>query len=93
MSPPNWEELDLGPLEEHLHLSLPGPECARMMWGFEEALRAARIDDQLLEHLLVAAVCLLARASGTTPRAVLEAFFRRSVTDEDWRDRYAGLLA
>ena len=35
----------------------------------------------------------VARADDTTPRAVFEAYFRRSVTDEEWRDRYAELFA
>jgi hypothetical protein len=93
MSPPNWDELDLEPLAEELRETLPPPEQAKMMWAFEEALRVARIDDHLLEHVLVATVCLLARARGTTPREVLEVFFRRSVTDDEWRQRYAALFA
>jgi hypothetical protein len=40
----------------------------------------------------VATVCLLARSEGSTPRTVLETFFRRSVSDEEWRGRYAGLF-
>jgi hypothetical protein len=35
---------------------------------------------------------LLARAEESSPRAVFEAFFRRSVSDDDWRQRYAALL-
>jgi hypothetical protein len=92
MMPPNWDELDLEPLAEELRETLPGPEQAKTLWAFEEALRVARIDQHLLEHLLVATVCLLARAGGTTPREVLESFFRRSVTDDEWRDRYARLF-
>lgn len=93
MTLPNWDELDLEPLAEELRETLPGPERAKTMWAFEEVLRVARVDEHLLEHVLVASVCLLARAGGTTPREVLEAFFRRSVTDEEWREHYAQLLA
>ena len=93
MPPPNWDALDLEPLAEELRETLPPPEQAKTIWAFEEALRVARIDDDLLEHLLVATVCLLAQARSTTPREVLETFFRRSVSDEEWRDRYAWLFA
>jgi hypothetical protein len=93
MTPPNWHELDLELLAEELRGTVPGPEQAKTLWAFEEMLRVARIDEHLLEHALVAAVCLLARANGTTPREVLEAFFRRSVSDQEWRERYAWLLA
>jgi hypothetical protein len=42
--------------------------------------------------MLAAVVCLLARSSDRTPRAVLDAFSRRSVSDAEWRDRYADLF-
>jgi hypothetical protein len=87
-----WDDFDLEPLRGELDASLPPPEAARTMWAFEHALRAARVDEALIDHLLVAAVCLRARADGTSPRTVLEEFFRRAVSDEDWHRRFAPLL-
>jgi hypothetical protein len=40
-----------------------------------------------------ASASMIARAEDSSPRAVFEAFFRRSVSDDEWRDRYARLLA
>jgi hypothetical protein len=93
MPQPNWDEIDLGALEQELRASLPAAEAEKMVWAFERALTVARIDGDLLRHLLGAAASLVARADDTTPRAVFEAYFRRSVTDEEWRDRYAELFA
>ena len=45
-----------------------------------------------LPHFLAATTCLLARAEETTPRTVLERFFRRSASDDAWRDRYLPLF-
>ena len=44
-------------------------------------------------YLLAAAASLLAGAEGSSPRTVFETFFRRSVSDEEWRERYAALIA
>jgi len=63
-----------------------------MIFAFEEALRLARADEELLAHLLAATTCLLAHVEGTTPRDVLERFFRRSVSDQVWRERYVPLF-
>jgi hypothetical protein len=63
-----------------------------MVWAFERALATARIDEHLLDYLLVAVVCLVAHAQSETPRTVLEQVFRRSVSDDEWRERYAPLL-
>jgi hypothetical protein len=93
MQQPNWDDLDLEALELELRNALPGPEAEKMVWAFEQALGVARIDGDLLRYLLAATASLLAAAEASTPRTVFEAFFRRSVSDEDWRDRYAGLLA
>jgi hypothetical protein len=90
---PNWDELDLEALEQELRNTLPAAEAEKMIWAFERALLAARIDDDLLRYLLAATASLLAAAEASTPRAVFEAYFRRSVSDEEWRDRYAELLA
>jgi hypothetical protein len=92
MQEPNWDDLDLQALESELRNALPAPEAEKMIWAFERAVSVARIDGDLLRYLLAATASLVARAEGSTPRAVFEAFFRRSVSDEEWRDRYAGLL-
>jgi hypothetical protein len=55
-------------------------------------VRVARIDEELLSYLLAALTCLLARLDDVTPRDVLEAFFRRSISDQEWRDRYLPLF-
>jgi hypothetical protein len=93
MQQPNWDELDLEALEQELRNTLPTAEAEKMIWAFERALNVARIDGDLLRYLLGAVASLVARADDTTPRAVFEAYFRRSVTDEEWRDRYAELFA
>ena len=64
-----------------------------MIWAFDSVLSAARVDGELLRYLLAAATALIARDAGATPRDVFEAFFRRSVSDEEWRGRYASLIA
>jgi len=46
----------------------------------------------LLPYLLAALTCLVARLDDCTPRDVLEAFFRRSIPDEEWRGRYLPLF-
>jgi hypothetical protein len=92
MSKIDWHELDLSALARELRTTLPAAEAEKMVWGFEQALSAARIDGDLLRYLLAAAASLLARAEGSSPRAVFEAFFRRSVSDEEWRERYADLF-
>lgn len=89
----NWDDLDLSALHDELRSALPQPEAERMIWAFERALEVARIEGDLLRYLLAATASLVARGDGTTPRDVFEAFFRRSVSDDEWRDRYASLLA
>jgi hypothetical protein len=93
MNEPNWHQLDLKALQEELRRALPASEAEKMIWAFEQALSVARIEGDLLRYLLAAAASLIARAEESSPRAVFEAYFRRSVTDEEWRDRYSGLLA
>ena len=92
MEEPNWDDLDLQALVRELRSALPAAEAEKMIWAFEQALSVARIDGDLLRYLLAATASLVARAEGSSPRDVFEAFFRRSVSDEEWRDRYAGLL-
>jgi hypothetical protein len=92
MSSIDWDSFDLENLAAELREDPGGPEAERMIWAFEEALRIARNGDDLLPHFLAATTCLLARAEETTPRTVLESFFRRSASDEAWRSRYRPLF-
>ena len=89
----DWHELDLEKLALELRLTLPSAEAEKMVWAFEQALRVARIDADLLRYLLAATASLLARVDESSPRTVFEDFFRRSVSDDDWRERYADLIA
>jgi hypothetical protein len=88
----DWDGFTLERLAGELRDELSGPEADRMIFAFEEALRLARTDEELLPHLLAATTCLLAHVEGTTPRGVLETFFRRSVSDQEWRERYVPLF-
>src|SRR6188508_218593 len=92
MSLIDWEGFSLDRLAAELREDPGGAEGERMIWAFEEALRVAREGADLLPHFLAATACLLARAEETTPRGVLEAFFRRSASDEVWQARYLPLL-
>ena len=88
----DWHDVSLDALAEELRATLPPAEAEKMLWAFEQVLAVARIDADLLRYHLAAVASLLARGEGSSPRAVFEAFFRRSVSDVEWRDRYAGLL-
>ena len=88
----DWHQVNLETLADELRATLPPSEAEKMVWAFEQALEVARIDGDLLRYLLAAVASLVARAEESSPREVFETFFRRSVSDEDWRDRYAGLL-
>jgi hypothetical protein len=92
MSRLDWDGFDIEELADELRRHAPGPDAERMIWAFEEAVRVARIDEELLSYLLAAVTCLVARLDDATPRDVLEAFFRRSITDQEWRNRYLPLL-
>jgi hypothetical protein len=63
-----------------------------MIRAFEELLQLVRFDPGLLPSLLAAAVALSAYAEESSPRTVLEQWFRRSVPDEEWRERYLPLF-
>ena len=89
----NWNTVDTERLFEAIRDRGPAADAERSVWAFERALVAARIDGALLRHLLVACVCLVAHEEGETPRAVLERLFRRAISDEEWREDYAPLLA
>jgi len=88
----DWDAFRLQRLAVELREDLSGPEAERMIYALEQALRLARSDEELLPHLLAATTCLLAQVEGTTPRGVLETFFRRSVSDQVWRERYVPLF-
>jgi hypothetical protein len=89
----DWDTFDVGRLASELRDKRSGPDAEKMIWAFEEAVRVARIDDALLDYLLVATCCLLARTDGSSPRDILETFFRRSLTTEEWQQYYLPLLA
>jgi hypothetical protein len=89
----DWEKFDLEGLTRELHANLDGPDAGKLIYAFEHAVQVARIDEELLSYLVVAILCLLARLDESSPRTVLETFFKRSVTDEDWRRTYLPLFA
>jgi hypothetical protein len=80
----DWHQADLSKLFEQIRERFPASEAEKMVWAFERAFEVARVDEQLLEHLLVAAACLVAQTQDVTPRDVFEQFFRRSVSDDEW---------
>jgi hypothetical protein len=89
----DWDRFDLEELTRELRGNLEGPDGDKLVWAFERAVEVARIDDDRLSYLAVAIVCLLARLDESSPRSVLESFFRHSVTDEAWRRTYLPLFA
>jgi hypothetical protein len=88
-----WATFDPEELYEVIHARGPMSEAARTVWAFERAIAVARLDPELVRHLLVACVCLVANEEGTSPRTVLEQLFRRSVSDAEWRERFEPLFA
>ena len=93
MSTVDWQGFDVDGLADALRARLQGDDGEKMIWAFEEAVRVARIDEERLGFLLVALVCLLAKVDASSPRRVLDAFFRRSVSDEEWLLRYLPLFS
>ncbi len=89
----DWNDLDLTALAGQLRRGRRDPDAERLIVAFEHALELARADGAFLDDLLVAVVCLLAHAEGTTPRDVLETCFRRAMPDTRWRSELAPLLA
>ena len=89
----HWDEVEPERLFEAIRARGAPADAERTVWAFERALAVARLDPELLQHLLVATVCLVAYEQGQSPRAVLEQLFRRSVSDAEWRDRFEPLLA
>ncbi|HET7857348.1 MAG TPA: hypothetical protein VFL41_12905 [Gaiellaceae bacterium] len=92
MSDLDWDGFEIEELAGELRRHAPGPDAEKMIYAFEEAVRIARVDEELLSYVLAAVTCLIARMDDVTPRDVLEAFFRRSITDQEWRDRYLSLF-
>ena len=88
----DWHEVDPTPLFETVREQTSPSEGERMVWALERVLSGARIDEGLLDHLAVAAVCALAYRDGESPRSVLDRLFRRSIADEHWHSDYASLL-
>jgi hypothetical protein len=88
----DWDDFTLERLADELREDLSATEAERMVYAFEAALAVARADPELLPHLLAATTCLVAHTEQTTPRTVLETFFRRSVSDQVWRERYEPLF-
>jgi len=88
-----WDTFDPEQLYEAIHEQGPATDAARTVWAFERAIAVARLDPELLRHLLVASVCLVANEQGEPPRTVLEQLFRRSVSDAEWRERFEPLFA
>ncbi|HLF67926.1 MAG TPA: hypothetical protein VI503_01170 [Gaiellaceae bacterium] len=89
----DWEAVDPERLFDAVRARGPTSDAERTVWAFERGLAVARLDPELLRHLLVAVVCLVAFEDRQSPRAVLEQLFRRSVSDQEWRERFEPLLA
>lgn len=89
----NWETIETERLFEAIRERGPTTDAERTVWAFERALAVARLDPELLRHLLVACVCLVAYEQGQPPRVVLEQLFRRSVSDAEWRADFEPLLS
>ena len=92
MAEVDWNAVDLGELAARLQDERSAPDAERTLWAFERVLDIARGDSELLEYVLTAAICLVARAGDTTPRHVLETYFRRSPSDERWTGDIRPLL-
>jgi hypothetical protein len=92
MAAVDWSGFDLEQLAERLREDRRAPDAERTIWAFERALEIARADPELLDDVLAAIVCLIARVGETTPRDVLETYFRRAPSDWRWRDELLPLL-
>lgn len=89
----HWDDVEPERLFEAIRERGPAVDAERTVWAFERALAVARLDPELVRHLLIAAVCVVAYEDGTSPRVVLEELFRRSVSDAEWRERFESLFA
>ena len=88
----NWADVDLEGLADELHESNAPADAERLVRAFEEVLRLVCVDRELLPSLLAAAVSLSAYVEDSSPRTVLEQWFRRSVSDDVWHERYRPLF-
>jgi hypothetical protein len=88
----DWDDFEFEQIVRELRERVGGPDGERMIWALEQAVGVARIDPELLDYMLAAVTCLLARATDRSPRDVLEAYARRSISDEEWHGRYAELF-
>jgi hypothetical protein len=89
----DWDSIDPEALFDTIRARGPGSDAERTVWAFERGIAVARLEPELLRHLLVACVCLVAYEDRQSPRAVLEQLFRRAVSDREWRERFESLLA
>ena len=87
-----WDEFDTTSLFELIRDRGPEDDAERTIRAFRYVLDAARSDPALLDHILVAAVSLVALEQDETPRTILDRVFRRSVSDEEWRLEYEPLF-
>jgi len=87
-----WDDFDETSLFDLIREQGPDEDAERTIRAFRYVLYAVRTDPTLLEHMLVAAVSLLALDQDETPRTILDRLFRRSVSDEEWRREYAPLF-
>ena len=55
-----WRDVEPEALFEAIRARGGAPDAERTVWAFERALTVARLDPELLRHLVVAAVCLVA---------------------------------
>ena len=83
-----FAHIDLDGLAGELRASSSEADAERMLRALEELLRLVRVDRELLPSLLAAAVSLSACVEDSSPRTVLEQWFRRSVPDDVWHERY-----
>ncbi len=92
MDAADWDGFDLERFAVHLRERRGAPDAEKTVWAFEQALEIARRDGELLDYLLTAVVCLMARFSDTTPREIFEIYFRHAPSDARWRDELRPLL-
>jgi hypothetical protein len=92
MADVDWQAVDLGELAERLSDERSQPDAERTLWAFQRVLEIARGDPELLDYVLTASICLVARSGDMSPRHVLETWFRRAPSDERWSNDIRPLL-
>jgi hypothetical protein len=88
----DWNGLDLESVAVHLRERAGTRDVEKTVWAFEQALELAREDAELLDYLLTAVVCVIAHMSDTTPREILEIYFRHAPSEARWRSELRPLL-